>query len=140
MSTAGWDLMSTSSELLIGDRIYSQRGLRLSTGQTLDWFLIVYSEAQMVNSKRKGTRTEHKARRLLEATGYTVLKAGGSLGSFDLVAYRATDVRFIQVKCNGYCSAAEREALQLEQVPENCSKEIWRFKDRIRDPLIERIG
>ena len=126
------------SELLIGDRIYSQRGLRLPTGQTLDWFLIVFSEAQM-NSKRKGTRTEHKARRMLETTGYFVLKAAGSLGLFDLVALGATDVRCIQVKCNGYCSAVEREQLALLAVPPNVSKEIWRFKDRVKDPLIERL-
>lgn len=92
-----------------------------------------------MNSKRKGTRTEHKARRILEAAGYTVLKAGGSLGLFDLVALGSTDVRCVQVKCNGYCSAAEREQLQLLVVAPNVSKEIWRFKDRVKAPLIERL-
>jgi Holliday junction resolvase len=92
-----------------------------------------------MNSKRKGTRTEHKARRILEAAGYTCLKAGGSLGLFDLVALGPTDVKCIQVKANGYCSAVEREQLALLVVAPNVSKEIWRFKDRVKAPLIERL-
>jgi len=93
----------------------------------------------MKNPKAKGSRAEHKARRILEASGYLVLKAGGSLGLFDLVALGPMDLKCIQVKANGYCSAVEREQLQLAVVPANCSKEIWRFKDRVRDPLIERL-
>jgi len=92
-----------------------------------------------MDGKAKGTRAEHKARRILEAAGYTCLKAGGSLGLFDLVALGSTDVRCIQVKANKYCSAVEREQLQLLVVPANVSKEIWRFRDRVRDPLIERL-
>jgi Holliday junction resolvase len=92
-----------------------------------------------MNSKAKGARTEYKARRILEAAGYQVVKAGGSLGLFDLIAYCSTDARFIQVKANGYCSAAEREQLALVQLPPGCSKEIWRFKDRVKAPLIERL-
>jgi|SRR5262245_5963586 len=129
---------SNGPELLCGDRIYSDRGLALPSGETLDWFLIVLSEAQM-NSKAKGSRTEHKARRILESAGYTVLKAGGSLGLFDLVALGPSDVKCVQVKANGYVSAVEREQLALVVVPANVSKEIWRFKDRVKDPLIERL-
>jgi Holliday junction resolvase len=92
-----------------------------------------------MNAKRKGARSEYKARRILEAAGYTVLKAGGSLGLFDLVALGPQDVRCIQVKCNRGCSPAEREQLELLLVCDKVSKEIWRFKDRIRDPLIERL-
>lgn len=92
-----------------------------------------------MNSKRKGTRAEHKARRILEAAGYVCLKAGGSLGLFDLVALGPADVKCVQVKANGYCSAIEREQLTLLVVPANCSKEIWRFRDRVKDPLIERL-
>jgi Holliday junction resolvase len=92
-----------------------------------------------MNAKAKGARAEHKARRILEAAGYCCLKAGGSLGLFDLIALGPTDVKCVQVKVNGYCSAIEREQLQLLAVPANVSKEIWRFKDRVKDPLIERV-
>jgi Holliday junction resolvase-like predicted endonuclease len=92
-----------------------------------------------MNAKAKGARTEYKARKILEAAGYTCLKAGGSLGLFDLIALGSSDVRCVQVKCNGYCSAVEREQLALLVVAPNVSKEIWRFKDRVKAPLIERL-
>jgi len=92
-----------------------------------------------MNAKSKGTRTEHKARRILEAAGYQVTRAGGSLGVFDLVAIGPADVRCIQVKANKYCSAVEREQLELFVVAPNVSKEIWRFLDRVPAPLIERL-
>jgi len=77
---------------------------------------------------------------VLEAAGYVCTKAGGSLGVFDVVAIGARDFRCVQVKAGGsYCSAVERERLQLLEVPANCSKEIWRFPDRCRAPLIERV-
>jgi 5-methylcytosine-specific restriction endonuclease McrA len=38
-----------------------------------------------VNSKRKGTRNEHRSRLLLEAAGYAVTRAAGSLGVWDLI-------------------------------------------------------
>ena len=71
-------------------------------------------------SKRKGARGEWKARRVLEAAGYTVIKAGGSLGCFDLVALGAVDVRCVQVKCNHYASHVEREAMQARRPPAEC--------------------
>jgi Holliday junction resolvase len=92
-----------------------------------------------MNCKGKGARGERKAIRLLEAAGYCCTKAGGSLGLFDVVAIGAVDVRCIQVKVNGYVSAVEREQLQLLAVPANVSKEIWRFVDYARVPLIERL-
>jgi len=49
-------------------------------------------------SKRKGTRSELKAIKALEAAGYVCTKAGGSLGVFDVIAIGRADVRAIQVK------------------------------------------
>jgi Holliday junction resolvase len=92
------------------------------------------------NAKAKGARAEHRAIRLLEALGYYCCRAGGSLGLFDIVAIGAGDLRCIQVKSGTqYASHVEREQLQELRLPTWASKEIWRFPDRCRDPLIERL-
>ena len=93
-----------------------------------------------MNAKRKGSRAEHRAMRILESAGYLCTKSGASLGVFDVVGIGPRDFKCVQVKSGGaYCSALERERLQLLEVPANCSKEIWRFPDRCRAPLIERV-
>lgn len=93
-----------------------------------------------MNNKRKGTRTEHRARRILEAAGYYVTRAGGSLGLFDLVAIGPIDIRLVQVKSgSAYLSGIEREQISGLQVPANVTREAWRFPDRARAPLIERL-
>ena len=94
----------------------------------------------MLHTKRKGTRAEHRAIRILEAGGYVCTKAGGSLGLFDVIAIDALSVRCVQVKSGrAYCSAIEREQLTLLAVPANVTKEIWRFPDYCRAPIIERL-
>ena len=94
-----------------------------------------------MNVKRKGTRAERRAILILEAAGYCCTKAGGSLGLFDVVAIGTHDVRCVQVKSGtARCRPREREQLQRLLVPPNVSREVWRFPDRCRVPLIERIG
>jgi hypothetical protein len=51
-----------------------------------------------MNTKRKGTRAEHRAMRILEAAGYVCTRAGASLGLFDVIAIGPNDVRLLQVK------------------------------------------
>ena len=94
-----------------------------------------------MNAKRKGARGEHRCIKQLEAVGYCCTRAGGSLGVFDVIAIGATDVKAIQVKCGtgNYVSAVEREHLTLLTVPASVSKEIWRYPDRCKAPLIERL-
>jgi Holliday junction resolvase len=93
-----------------------------------------------MNHKAKGARGERRAIRLLESLGYVCTKAGGSLGLFDVVAIGPHDVKVIQVKCGGqYLSGVEREQIQALSVPANVSRECWRFPDRCRAPLIERL-
>ena len=46
-----------------------------------------------MNAKTKGNRRERQARRILELAGYHVVKAGGSLGVFDLVALWCYNLR-----------------------------------------------
>jgi Holliday junction resolvase len=93
-----------------------------------------------MNAKAKRTRAEHRAIRILDAAGYVCTRAGGSLGLFDMVAVGPQDVRLIQVKAGSkYLSGVEREQLTGLTVPANVSRECWRFPDRCRTPLIERL-
>jgi Holliday junction resolvase len=93
-----------------------------------------------MDMKRRGTRAERRAMRMLEAAGYICMKAGASLGLFDVIAIGPSDVRLLQVKCGtARLSAVEREQIQALAVPANVTREYWRFPDRCRTPLIERL-
>jgi hypothetical protein len=90
-------------------------------------------------SKRKGSRAELRAIRILEAAGYVCTKAGGSLGVFDVIGIGPNDVRCIQVKAGQrpWLSPLEREAIALVTVPANVSKELWKMPDYCRQPTVE---
>jgi len=91
---------------------------------------------------RKGSRAEHKTIRVLEAAGYCCTRAAGSLGAWDVIAIGPGDVRLVQVKSGKapYCSPAEREGLELFQVPPTgVRKELWRWRDWARAPEIEVV-
>lgn len=90
-------------------------------------------------SKAKGTRIEHKVKRRLEAAGYSVCRAGASLGAWDLIAIAASGVRLIQVKggAKPYCCPAERETLELFPAPPHVSKELWLWTDYEREPVVK---
>lgn len=92
-----------------------------------------------MNTAAKGRRAEHKTRNLLEAEGYSVIRAAASKGVFDLCAYNKAHIRFVQSKCNGWAGALELEAMQLEQVPPNATKEIWRWDDYARAPRVRLV-
>jgi Holliday junction resolvase len=92
------------------------------------------------NPKAKGARAERRTIQVLTAAGYWCIKAGGSLGPFDVVAIGAGDMRFIQVKSGDQrCSELERERMTSVPMPSWASAEIWRWPDRAREPLIERL-
>ena len=94
-----------------------------------------------MSAKRKGTAAEHRTMRVLEAAGYACTRAAGSLGAWDVIAIGPGDVRLVQVKAGRrpYCCPAEREGLELFQVPENgvVRKELWLWRDYARTPQIE---
>lgn len=93
-----------------------------------------------MNTKRKGAKAEHRCMKILTDAGYSCSRAAASLGIFDVVAIGAGDIRLVQVKSGGaYCSAIEREQIARFIAPWNCSREIWRFPDRCKEPLIERV-
>lgn len=76
--------------------------------------------------------------RMLEAQGYSCTRAAASLGVWDVIAIGPHDIRAIQVKSGGArCSRIEREQMALFRCPENVRREIWRWPDRARLPLVE---
>jgi hypothetical protein len=88
-----------------------------------------------MNAKAKGTRNEHRSRDILEAAGYAVTRAAGSLGAWDLVGIGLTDVVLLQVKSNLPPAPAEREALRLFPCPSNCKRlpHVWHDRQRLPD-------
>lgn len=91
-------------------------------------------------NKRKGSRNEIKTRNRLRLYGFHVVKAGGSLGVFDLIAFNAVEIKFIQVKSNRPAGPAERESMiaMRHELPPNSSIELWVWQDRARNPIIKR--
>ncbi|MBX3027781.1 hypothetical protein KF840_23040 [bacterium] len=91
------------------------------------------------NAKAKGTRNEHRSRVLLEAAGYAVTRAAGSLGAWDLIGIGSTDVVLVQCKTNRPPPPAEREALAAFRVPPNCRRLIHVWRDRQRVPDVREL-
>lgn len=92
-----------------------------------------------MNAKRKGTGNEHRSRIILEAAGYAVTRAAGSLGAWDLIGIGPTDVVLVQVKSNRAPSPAEREALGLFLCPTNARKLCHVWHDRQRWPEVRDL-
>jgi Holliday junction resolvase len=92
-----------------------------------------------MNCGAKGRRNEWRSRRLLEAAGYSVTRAAGSLGCWDLIGVSATDFILVQVKSNRLPSPAEREALADFAVPTNCKRLIHVWRDRERLPHVTEL-
>jgi len=94
-----------------------------------------------VNTKAKGTRTEHKVIKLIEAAGYQCIRSAASLGPFDVVATNRLGMRCIQVKCNAWPGPEEREDLRMaaRRLPANALVECWRWNDNAREPIIKQL-
>jgi len=93
-----------------------------------------------MNTSAKGRRNEHRSRDLLEAAGYRVTRAAGSLGAWDLVGISATDIVLCQVKTRDWPSRAEMEALEGFTCPSCCRRLVHRWRDRQRLPDVREIG
>jgi len=77
-----------------------------------------------MNNYARGANFERQVKADLEKRGYLVIRAAGSHGIMDLVAFRArwTDegaIWFIQAKTNGKMSPAERRELFESAFPRN---------------------
>lgn len=89
-----------------------------------------------MKSKRKGSRREYQSRDLYERAGYKCTKAGGSLGTWDLVCVGANDGVLVQVKSNRSPGPAERAAIAAFPVPFNIRKEVHVWVDGMSTPEI----
>jgi Holliday junction resolvase len=92
------------------------------------------------NAKAKGARNERRTIRLLEAAGYACMKAGGSLGVFDVIAIGPIDIVLVQVKSNAWPGSVEMEALRLFRAPPNARKLVHRWRDRQRSPDLRELS
>lgn len=91
------------------------------------------------NSKQKGNRNEYKSRDRHIANGASVVRAGGSLGIFDLIALYGDFALLIQVKSNRWPGTAEMGALSTFQAPAYAKKVIERWDDYAREPLVREV-
>jgi Holliday junction resolvase len=91
-------------------------------------------------SKRKGTRNEHRTIRLLEAAGYQCIRAGASLGVWDVIAIGPHDIVLVQVKTNRWPGSVEMEAMKLFVAPPNARKVVHRWNDRARLPVLREVA
>ncbi len=95
-----------------------------------------------MNRKAKGSRRERQARDILKGLGYDlVIKAGASLGLFDLIGLSCEydHAILVQVKSNRRPRQAEMDILRSFLVPKFCRKELWVFRDRVRHPEIVEL-
>lgn len=96
----------------------------------------------MVTRYERGRDNEYRAQRDLTAEGYTTLRAAGSHGPADVIAWNADHIRFIQIKSydqrqTDYGNDIAKLADLI--TPPNASRELWIRKkgtrgwtDRIR--------
>ena len=92
-----------------------------------------------MNTKRKGTKREHRSITLLEASGYRCTRAAASLGVWDIIGIGSTDVVLVQVKSRDWPGSAETEVLKDFPCPAFCWKLIHRWKDRQRLPDVREV-
>ena len=94
-----------------------------------------------MNNYRKGREREYRTMRLLEAAGYQAFRMAGSHSPVDVIGMNSLGLRLVQVKSGrAGASPVDREILKNLQRPENSTVEVWRWPDRVREPLIERVG
>lgn len=78
----------------------------------------------------KGYKRELKVKAFLEAMGYTVVRSAGSHGPWDLVAYKAGEVRFIQVKSSRPSRPFLERLFRQPALPMRPSYEVWVYQPR----------
>ena len=81
-------------------------------------------------NRQRGIDAERRAIKDLERVGYEVIRAAGSHGTFDLVAYGPLGCRFVQIKTDTVNSrvALAREAVAEADLPPHSTGELWRWQ------------
>jgi hypothetical protein len=100
---------------------------------------------RLKNPKKKGGHNERRMRDWLEARGYSVTKAGGSLGCWDLIGHSKRDAVFdatmilVQVKSIRGPSPEERRLMTIYIRTHRAGMYlIARWKHRAREPSLLR--
>jgi len=91
------------------------------------------------NPKKKGARNESRSRALLEAAGYRVTRAAGSLGDWDLIGLSATGVVLVQVKTRDWPGTLKQQALAEFPAPPNARRLVHRWRDGQRTPDVREL-
>jgi Holliday junction resolvase len=92
------------------------------------------------NCKAKGTRNEHKTIALLEAAGYQCMRAGASLGAWDVIGIGSTDIVLVQVKSTDWAGSVEMETLRNFVAPPFAKKLVHRWIDRKSKPDVREVS
>ena len=96
----------------------------------------------MTNYSR-GAYYERKTKKTLEDEGYVSLRTAGSHGSFDIIAFNGSIVRFIQCKAtrnkNPTVKSYKEELNIIKDiiVPECVTKELWIYSTNDRGKVIK---
>ena len=83
----------------------------------------------------QGRAAEYLAQREWEAEGWTTVRAAGSKGAIDIVAWRAERVCFLQIKTfQDRPGSYAKDIQQLSDImlPPNATAELWIRKHRTR--------
>lgn len=91
------------------------------------------------NAKAKGSKNERRSIAILEAAGYQCMKAGGSLGVWDICGIGSQDFVLVQVKSRDYPGTVEMEILKEFRVPPNCRKLVHRWLDYKKLPDVREL-
>jgi hypothetical protein len=75
----------------------------------------------------------------LEAAGYHVTRAAGSLGDWDLIGLNAAGGVLVQVKTRDWPGLLERRVLEEFPAPPNFVKLIHRWRNGSRQPDVQQL-
>ena len=89
-----------------------------------------------MNTKAKGTRNEHRSKKILEASGYRVTRAAASLGAWDLIGIKASGIVLVQCKTSRWLGSLERQHLQDFPAPPGTIKLVHRWDARKSEPSV----
>lgn len=98
-----------------------------------------------MNTRAKGRKNEKRCEGQLVEWGYTVQLApmpqkfstqNDLFGLWDIIAVSGKRVRFVQVKSNQNANKEWYERARSWQCPKDCTKEVWIYYDRVKDPKI----
>jgi hypothetical protein len=87
-----------------------------------------------MNSKRKGTRNEHRSIALLEKAGYRCSRSAASLGAWDIIGVGPLDIVLCQVKTRDWPGSVEMATLRAFPAPTSARKIVHRWRSRQRSP------